>query len=175
MSAQQILLGLLESGPRHGYDLKREYEARFPELRPLRFSQIYATLARLDRDGLVTLIGESGGQGPDRKEYAITDSGVSDLETWLATPLPADEPPRGELFLKVALALLSGRDAAPLLAAQRALHMEQMRALTRRKAAATSEAEIVVSDFGLFHLEADLQWIEHTSKRLSGLAAELRR
>jgi len=173
-STQRVLLGLLEQAPRHGYDLKREYDERFPNLRPLRFSQIYSTLARLDRDGLVTLVAEGAGQGPDRKEYAITDSGVSDLEQWLATPLPVDEPPRGELFLKVTLALLSGREADTVLEAQRAVHMTRMRELTAAKASAVREAETVLADYTLFHLEADLRWIDHTTKRLRGLAQEYR-
>lgn len=175
MSTQQILLSLLDGHPSHGYDLKREYETRFPNLRPLRFSQIYSTLSRLDRDGLVTLVGESGGNGPDRKEFAITESGVSDLESWLAAPLPVDEAPRGELFLKVSLALLSGRDAKPFLEAQRARHMARMRELTSQKKAAQSDTEIVVCDFSLFHLEADLRWIDHTAERLARLKAEFQR
>ncbi len=172
MSTQQILLGLLEQAPCHGYDLKREYEARFPDLRPLRFSQIYSTLGRLDRDGLVTLVSEGGGQGPDKKQYALTDSGVSELEEWLATPIPVGDPPQGELFLKVALALLSGRSARPLLKAQRSAHQARMRELTKEKTGATSEASIVLCDYSLFHLDADLRWIDHTVRRLDKLAAE---
>lgn len=175
VSTQQILLSLLDGHPSHGYDLKREYEARFPNLRPLRFSQIYSTLARLDRDGLVTLVDESGGNGPDRKQYAITESGVSELQTWLHAPLPVDEAPRGELFLKVSLALLSGRDAAPFLEAQRARHMARMRELTAQKRTASSDTEIVICDFSLFHLEADLRWIDHTAERLSRLQMEFTR
>ncbi len=175
MSTQQILLSLLDGHPSYGYDLKREYDERFPNLKPLRFSQIYSTLSRLDRDGLVTLVGESGGNGPDRKQYAITESGVSDLETWLSAPLPVDEAPKGELFLKVSLALLSGRDAQPFLEAQRARHMARMREVTSQKRNADSETEIVVCDFTLFHLEADLSWIDHTTERLSRLKVEFKR
>lgn len=173
MSTQQILLGLLERAPCHGYDLKREYEARFPDLRPLRFSQIYSTLGRLDRDGLVTLVSEGGGQGPDKKQYAVTPSGVSELEDWLAAPIPVGDPPQGELFLKVALALLSGRSARPLLTAQRNAHQARMRELTKEKAGADSEATVVLCDYSLFHLEADLKWIDHTVRRLDRLASEL--
>lgn len=172
-ATQHVLLGLLDGSPRHGYDLKREYDHRFPGLRPLRFSQIYSTLGRLDRDGLVTLIDESAGQGPDRKQYAITPSGISDFETWLATPLDPGEPPQGELFLKVTLALLSGRDAQRLLQTQRDAHMAQMRALRASKKAAQTEADAILCDYGLFHLEADIKWMEHTQSRLARLATEL--
>lgn len=170
---QHILLGLLDVAPRHGYDIKREYDQRFSGLRPLRFSQIYSTLARLDRDGLVTLVEESSEQGPDRKQYAITESGVGDLESWFDTPLPPDEPPQGELFLKVTLALLSGRDAAQLITAQRAVHMDHMRQLRSDKRSATSEADRVLADYAIFHLDADIKWMEHTEKRLARLAEEV--
>lgn len=172
-ATQHVLLGLLDGSPRHGYDLKREYDDRFPGLRPLRFSQIYSTLARLDRDGLVTLLDEHAGQGPDRKQYAITPTGISDLETWLTTPLDAGEPPQGELFLKVTLALLSGRDPGGLLEAQRSAHMKQMRTLRADKKAADTEADAILCDYGLFHLEADIKWMEHTQSRLARLSSEL--
>lgn len=170
---QHVLLGLLDMSPRHGYDLKREYDTRFPALRPLRFSQIYSTLARLDRDGLVTLVDETAGQGPDRKQYAITPTGIGDLETWLSTPLPPDEPPQGELFLKITLALLSGRDAAEVITTQRDVHMEHMRTLRTSRRAATGEAERIMADYQLFHLEADIKWMEHTQDRLDRLDQEL--
>lgn len=170
---QHVLLGLLDIAPRHGYELKRQYESRFSSLRPLRFSQIYSTLARLDRDGLVTLTEESAGRGPDRKEYAITASGVSDFEAWLTTPLAPDDPPQGELFIKVTLALLSDRPAAPLLEAQRTVHLDHMRVLRERKQQATSEAERIVADYGMFHLGADITWMEHTQDRLDRLRQEL--
>ena len=172
MSTQQILLGLLNVAPRHGYELKREYEDRFPNLKPLRFSQIYSTLSRLDRDGLVTLVSEGAGQGPDRKQYAITPSGISDLEDWLSSPIPVGDPPQGELFLKIALALLSGQKADGLLEAQREAHMAHMRTLRTRKESAESEADAVLADYGLFHLEADLKWIDHTTERLIRLSQE---
>lgn len=170
---QHVILGLLDVAPRHGYELKQEYTSRFPGLRPLQFSQIYSTLARLDRDGLVTLVEESAGQGPDRKQYAITASGIGDFESWLSTPLAPDEPPQGELFLKVTLSLLGGRDAAGLLAAQRQVHMDHMRTLRTTRRSADTEAERVLADYGLFHLEADIKWMEHTQERLARLSEEL--
>ncbi len=175
MSMPLVLLGFLEPSPRHGYDLKREYDERFPNFRPLRYGQIYATLARLDRDGLVTLARESVGRGPDRKEYAITPSGVTELEEWLSTPLEVGKPANSELFLKVALALLSERPADQLLVAQREVHLERMRQLTQAKREAQSDADVVLYDFELFHLEADLKWIDHTERRLDQLAQEFNR
>jgi DNA-binding PadR family transcriptional regulator len=72
-------LGLLEGSSRHGYDLKRSYDRRFGEVKPIRFGQVYRTLSQLERDGLVEVVGVEAGSGPDRKRYAITPEGVTDL------------------------------------------------------------------------------------------------
>ena len=83
MNVPYGLLGLLEEGPRHGYDLKHSYDRLFAPGKPLKFGQVYATLGRLERDGLVASVSEEPGKGPDRKLFAITDDGVTDLDTWL--------------------------------------------------------------------------------------------
>ena len=173
MSVAPALLGLLQSGPRHGYDLKRAYDERFGQSRPLAYGQVYATLARLLRNGLVEVESEPG-DGPDRKRYAITDAGVSDVEQWLAQPEKPEPYLQSTLYTKVVLALLTGRDAADVLDTQRAEHLRLMRELTRRKADGDL-ADQLVSDHALFHLEADLRWLELTAARLEPLAATLAR
>lgn len=172
MSFQHALLGLMERSPRHGYDLKRAYDQLFADMRPLRFSQIYATLARLQRDGLVELVDGPAGLGPDRKTYAITREGVTDLEEWYREPEPAQSPIDSALFLKITLALLSGRPAEEILDRQRAVHTERMRQLTRAKQGATDHEQALL-DYALFHLEADLRWIDHTAQRLDELRRDL--
>jgi DNA-binding PadR family transcriptional regulator len=162
----------MEGIPRHGYDLKRSYDELFAEMRPLRFSQIYATLARLERDGLVELVEGENGLGPERKTYAITDDGVTDLEQWFAEPEPAQSPIDSTLFLKVTMALLSGRPARKIIERQRSLHNARMRELTKAKATAT-DAEAALLDYALFHLEADLRWMDHTALRLDVLKRSL--
>lgn len=174
MSVPHTLLGLLEDGPRHGYELKREYDERFSGDRPLAFGQVYATLARLLRNGLVEIDAVEAGEGPERKRYAITDLGVTDLEEWLGRPEPAEPHLQTVLFTKVALALLSGRPATALLDVQRAAHLKRMRELTALKARGDLPAKLV-ADYALFHLEADLRWLELTAARLDQLAAELGR
>ena len=82
MTISYALLGLLEEADRHGYDLKQSYDRRFGAIRPLRFGQVYRTLAQLQRDGLVAIAGVEAGAGPDRKRYSITAEGVTDLERW---------------------------------------------------------------------------------------------
>ncbi|MGI8330480.1 PadR family transcriptional regulator [Actinomadura scrupuli] len=173
MTVPLALLGLLEREPSHGYDLKRDYDAYFGRHRPLPFSQVYATLSRLARDGKV-LVGEpEPGAGPDRKRYVITDLGATEVETWLAEPVEAEPHLQTVLFTKVVLALMLDRDAEAYLDAQRAAHLRRMRELTEIKRTGPL-VDRLLADHGLFHLEADLRWIELTTARLDALASQVR-
>jgi DNA-binding PadR family transcriptional regulator len=168
MSVPLTLLGLLERQPSHGYDLKRDYDALFGRGKPLPFGQVYATLGRLARDGKVTAGQSEPGAGPDRKRYAITTVGRREVEAWLAEPVEAEPHLQTLLFTKVVLALLLGQDAGGYLDAQRAAHLRRMRELTRIKQTGPL-VDALLADHGLFHLEADLRWIEVTSARLGAL------
>ena len=173
MSLGHAFLGLLEDHPRHGYELKHLYDDRFGPSQPVKFGQVYTTLARLLRDGLVAIAAVEAGGGPDRKLYVITSEGVADLEQWL---VEAQVPPsfgRNVLFTKVVVALMSGRSADEVLDVQRAAHLVRMRELTDTKRRG-DVADALASDFELFHLEADLRWIELTVARLDTLAAAVR-
>ncbi|MDQ3645615.1 MAG: PadR family transcriptional regulator [Actinomycetota bacterium] len=173
MSVPHVLLGLLEDGPRHGYELKREYDTLFAYSKPLRFGQVYSTLARLRRDGLIDVSSEEPGRGPDRKLYGITDDGASDLNDWLARPESAEPFIQNVLFMKVCLALLSGRSAQDYLELQRAEHQRRMRELTRMKSDENDPATALLADYALFHLEADLRWIDLAEARLDRLRKEI--
>jgi DNA-binding PadR family transcriptional regulator len=172
MTVPIALLGLLEREPSHGYDLKREYDAHFGRDKPLSFGQVYSTLARLTRDGKVFAAESEPGAGPERKRYVITDRGVSELETWLSEPVTPEPHLQAVLFEKVVLALMSGRPAQQYLDAQRSAHLERMRELTQRKRQG-DVADALLADHGLFHLEADLRWIDTTVARLGALAKEV--
>jgi len=166
------LLGLLEGGPSHGYELKRSYDTKFSPDRPLPFGQVYATLSRLQRDGFVVVEGLEAGSGPDRKTYAVTEAGRAALDEWLAEPEPPEPHLQAVLFTKVVLALLSERSAARFLDLQRAAHLDRMRSLTELR----REGDLIdslLADHALFHLEADLRWIDLTESRLDALAAEV--
>jgi DNA-binding PadR family transcriptional regulator len=166
------ILGLLDREPSHGYELKRDYDAYFSRGRPLPFGQVYATLARLTRDGK-TIVGEAEpGAGPDRKRYTITESGRIEVETWLAEPIPAEPHLQTDLFVKVVLSLMLGRRADEYLDAQRSTHLRRMRELTELKQGG-SLVDALLADHGLFHLEADLRWIDLTAARLGALAEEV--
>jgi DNA-binding PadR family transcriptional regulator len=172
VSFPETLLGLLELVPRHGYDLKREYDTRFGQQRPVKSAQVYSTLSRLNRDGAVMVVGVERVDGPDRTTYALTPDGVTHLERWLAEPEDAAPYLQSAVYVKVVLALLSGRPAEQILKTQRAAHIAVMRTLTERKRGA-DQATTLACDFSLFHLEADLRWLEHTAARLNRLAEEL--
>lgn len=172
MSIPFALLGLLEKEPSHGYDLKREYDARFGRDKPVPFGQVYATLARLARDGSVTPGEIEPGGGPDRKRFFITQSGRRDFEQWLAEPVKPEPHLQNVLFTKVVLALMLGRSAERYLDVQRAAHLTRMRELTEFKRSGDF-VDALLADHGLFHLEADLRWIDVTAARLPMLAAEV--
>ncbi len=179
MSTAHVLLGLLARGERHGYDLKREYDARFPKARPLAFGQVYATLDRLLRDGLVTTAGTERAGGPERTTYILSEAGRTALADWLAAveePAPYVVNP---LFAKVVVALLCGNDdggtaAANYLRAQRAAHLERMRSYTATKADPASPlGEVLAADHALVHLDADLRWIDTALARMTALSQEV--
>jgi DNA-binding PadR family transcriptional regulator len=172
MSMPNIILGLLEREPRHGYELRRLYDERFAADRSVSAAQIYAALSRLERRGRVLVQGIEPGNGPDRRVYAITEQGVTDLSRWLQEPEPPQRGKQNVLFAKVVLAMLTGRDPQRFLDLQRQAHVHRMRELTRFKRAA-GLGEMLLADHALFHVEADLRWLEVTAQRLDDLREEL--
>lgn len=169
MSIGHTLLGLLESGPRHGYDLKRAFDEKFGHDRPLHYGQVYSTMSRLLKNGLVEVEGVEQGEGPERKRYAITEAGITDVQRWLATPEKPEPYLQSVLYTKVVLALLTHRNATEILDTQRSEHLRMMRILTDRKRKGDL-ADQLICDHALFHLEADLRWLELTAARLGKLA-----
>jgi DNA-binding PadR family transcriptional regulator len=174
MSVPLTMLGLLEREPSHGYELKRDYDTYFGRGRPLPFGQVYATLARLARDGMVVAGEAEPGAGPERKRYVITEAGATEVETWLAEPAEPEPHLQTALFTKVVLALMLGRPADRYLDAQRSAHLRRMRELTELKQGG-GLLDVFLADYGLFHLEADLRWIEMTAARLDTLKRAVQR
>jgi DNA-binding PadR family transcriptional regulator len=173
MSVPLTLLGLLERGPSHGYDLKRDYDAYFGRGRQLRYSQVYATLSRLARDGKAVAGPVEQEAGPERRRYVITEAGADDVERWLTEPVPPEPDLQSELFAKVVLALMLERPADSYLDAQRAAHLKRMRELTALKQAG-DPLDVLLADHSLYRLEADLRWIDHTAARLDLLERTVR-
>jgi DNA-binding PadR family transcriptional regulator len=173
VTVSYALLTLLEENERHGYDLKRAYDQRFEGARELSFGAVYRTLSQLVRGGQVAVVAVEPGAGPERKRYAITAAGVTDLQRWLGEPEDPQPHLQAVLFMKVVLALVSGRPAKAFLRAQRSRHVTRMRELTTKRRGASASGALQL-DYELFHIEADLRWIDHAETRLTDIAAEVR-
>ncbi|MDW3849909.1 PadR family transcriptional regulator [Micromonospora sp. BRA006-A] len=173
MTVPLTLLGLLEREPSHGYDLKRDYDTFFGRGKPLPYGQVYSTLSRLARDGKVVVGDVAPGAGPDRKRYVITDRGATEVEHWLTEPVEPEPHLQTLLFTKVVLALMLDRPAEEYLDTQRAAHLRRMRELTEIKRGGEL-VDVMLADHGLYHLEADLRWIETTGARLDALRKAVR-
>jgi DNA-binding PadR family transcriptional regulator len=173
MTVPLTLLGLLEREPSHGYELKRDYDMFFGRGKPLSYGQVYGTLSRLARDGKAIAGPAEHGEGPERRRYVITEQGVAEVEKWLAEPIPPEPHLQSELFAKVVLALMLDRPATRYLDAQRGAHLQRMHELTALKEDG-NVIDILLADYGLHHLEADLLWIDHAEARLDTLAQAVR-
>jgi len=177
VSTVHVLLGLLSRGARHGYELKRDHDQRLPRAKPIAFGQVYATLGRLQRDGLVEEVERDRAGGPDRTSYALTDAGREALASWLDTIEPPAPHVTSALLAKVVVALLIDDPdrARRYLGAQRAAHAARIRELTRAKTAAEATlGEIVAADYAINHLDADLRWLDTTVGRVADLHREVR-
>ena len=168
MSVPHAVLGLLEQGPRHGYELKRLVDRYFSPGHPVAFAQVYSTLGRLEHRGRVRVDAVERAEGPDRRRYAITTDGVAELEQWLRSPLAPEPHLQAALFTKVVLAILSGRPVTPIVDEERTAHLARMRELTAVRRTAPLPVALL-ADYALFHLEADLRWLELTSARVDDL------
>ena len=173
MSVRHALLGLLSEGPKYGHQLRQEFEATTGDVWPLNVGQVYTTLQRLERDGLVESDDEST-EGPQR-DYRITASGREELDRWLRTPPDMTEPPRDELVIKVLVAIsLPDVDVADVLQVHRRYLVELMQQWTRLK---EDEADFdlslaLVVDAELFRLDSVIRWLDAVDGRLRRYAVE---
>jgi DNA-binding PadR family transcriptional regulator len=167
VSVPHALLALLSEGPKHGLRLQNEFEARTGEVWPLNVGQVYTTLQRLERDGLVET--DDGTSERSQKRYRITSQGDRELSEWLRTPTELVPPPRDELVIKVLVALrVPGTDVHEILQVHRRHVIETMQRYTQVKAAASEDdtALALVADAELFRLEAIVRWLDGADVRL---------
>ena len=165
MSVPHALLALLSDGPKYGLRLQNEFEARTGEVWPLNVGQVYTTLQRLERDGLV----EGDAEGERQKRYRLTSAGARELADWLRTPPELVPPPRDELVIKVLVALqVPGTDVHEILQVHRRHVVEVMQRYTRIKAEAAEDDVplALVADSELFRLEAIVRWLDAADVRL---------
>ncbi|WP_327350644.1 helix-turn-helix transcriptional regulator [Streptomyces sp. NBC_01304] len=167
MSVRHALLALLSEGPKYGLRLRQEFEERTGEVWPLNTGQVYTTMQRLERDGLVESDPDDTAEGP-QKLYQITPAGAEELDVWLRTPPPADAPPRDELVIKVLVGLrLPGVDVRDVLQAHRRHTIAQMKQYTRLKEDAADDLSLLlVADAQLFRLESVVRWLDAVEGRL---------
>ena len=173
MSVPHALLALLSEEPKYGLRLQNEFEARTGEVWPLNVGQVYTTLQRLERDGLVEA-DDGAGRSQKQRRYRITPAGAHELADWLRTPPDLVPPPRDELVIKVLVALqVPGIDVHEILQVHRRHVIEVMQRYTRIKAeAAENDVPLaLVADAELFRLEAIVRWLDAADVRLKQLPA----
>jgi DNA-binding PadR family transcriptional regulator len=173
MNVPLALLGLLTVADFHGYDLKQLYDRVISPGRPLKQGQVYATLQRLERDGNIAMVAVEKDEGPERRRFGLTARGKREVQDWLDRPEEPAPYLQSELFAKVLIAVLAGASVHQLLDTQRAAHLERMRELTRQRREGSLPGALL-ADFSLFHLEADLRWLEVTAGRIDQLASHVR-
>ena len=167
MSVPHALLALLSGGPKYGLRLQNEFESRTGEVWPLNVGQVYTTLQRLERDGLVET--DESEAERSQKRYRITPDGERELTDWLHTPPDLVPPPRDELVIKVLVALqIPDADVHEILQDHRRHVVEVMQRYTRIKAAADEGdvAVALVADAELFRLEGIVRWLDAADVRL---------
>jgi DNA-binding PadR family transcriptional regulator len=167
VSVRHALLGLLAEGPKYGLQLRQEFEAETGDVWPLNVGQVYTTLQRLERDGLVESV-DTEDEGP-QKGFQITADGAEELDQWLRTPPDLSSPPRDELVIKVLVALrMPGVDVHDVIQIHRRHLVELMQQWTRLK---ESEADsdlafALVVDAELFRLDSVVRWLDTADGRL---------
>jgi len=174
MSIRHSLLALLQDRPRYGYQLRTEFEDRTGSSWPLNIGQVYTTLDRLERDGLVQ---KDGGDGDGHVMYSITPAGRSDVRDWFTAPVSRTSPPRNELAIKLALGLtIPGTDIGAVIQAQRAVSIRALQEYTktRRETASLQRpadtARLMVLDSLIFQTEAEVRWLDLCEARLMQLS-----
>ncbi|WP_448256458.1 PadR family transcriptional regulator [Microbacterium aurum] len=171
MSVRQSLLAILDQGPCYGYQLRAEFDRRTGSTWPLNVGQIYNTLDRLERDGLVEK-GDVDEQG--HVYWQITDAGSAEVRQWWAAPVERSGGTRDEFAIKLAVAAtLPGVDVSAVIQTQRAASLRQLQELTRAKYAGSDPdgpeelAWSLVVDSMIFAAEAEARWLDHTEQRLA--------
>jgi DNA-binding PadR family transcriptional regulator len=171
VSVRQSLLAILDQGPCYGYQLRAEFDRRTGSTWPLNVGQIYNTLDRLERDGLV----EKGDIDEHGHVYwQITDAGAAEAHAWLTSPVQRSQGTRDELAIKLAVAAtLPGVDVTDIIQTQRRASLAQLQELNRAKYAGANPdgpeelAWSLVVDSMIFAAEAEVRWLDHSEQRLA--------
>lgn len=167
MAIKQSLLALLLEEPSYGYQLKTKFEEHTGGVWPLNIGQVYTTLTRCERDGLVNV---QATDDEGRVRYEITKQGRYEVGLWFEEAVPREDPERDELAIKLALAVALGRkDALDILTMQRSEAMRILQTLTRNKHRADLAGDLattLVLDRQIFAIEAEARWLDMCEARL---------
>jgi len=175
VSVRHALLALLSEGPKYGLQLREEFEARTGEVWPLNVGQVYTTLQRLERDGLVSAddASQDGREKTPQNIFRITAEGQRELVGWLRTPPDLSSPPRDELVMKILVATrVPGTDVPEVIQVHRRYLVELMQQWTRiKEAEADSDLSLaLVVDAELFRLDAVIRWLDAADGRIKRAA-----
>jgi len=174
VSIRKGLLAMLDSGPRYGAQLRTEFEARTGATWPLNVGQVYTTLARLDRDGLVEADGQDRG---GHISYRITEAGSQEVAQWFASPVEREAPARDELAIKLAFAVtVPGLDVRSLIGRQRTATLGALQDYTALKDSRFDDPDelpwLLVLESLIFGAEAEVRWLDHVEARVARAAEQ---
>ncbi len=174
MSIRQGLLAMLDNGPRYGAQLRAEFETRTGATWPLNVGQVYTTLARLERDGLVEAEGQDGA---GHISYRITDAGSREVALWFASPVEREAPARDELAIKLAFAVtVPGLDVRTLIGRQRTATLGALQDYTALKDSLYDDPDelpwLLVLESLIFGAEAEVRWLDHVEARVARAAEQ---
>jgi DNA-binding PadR family transcriptional regulator len=175
VAVRDVLLHLLDEGPRHGYQLKLDFEARTGGIWPLNVGQVYTTLDRLQRDGLVA---ELDGEDDPHRSFEITEEGRREVKEWLRSSPVDAAPARDELIMKVLVTVAhGGHDALALIDEQRSALLAALQRGRRelRARAADAVEERLAHDALLTRIEADVSWLDRCEEQVRTALPEARR
>ncbi len=175
MSVKHALLALLSEGPKYGLQLREEFEANTGQVWPLNVGQVYTTLQRLERDGLVAAADSGAGDPGPQKAYWITEAGSADLAEWLKVPPDLSVPPRDDLVMKVLIAVrVPGTDVSEVIQAHRRYLVQLMQEWTRLKEDDNGRdpAFSLVVDSELFRIDSVVRWLDAAEARLRRALAD---
>jgi DNA-binding PadR family transcriptional regulator len=172
MAVKEGLLALLDVGPMHGYQMKNAFEETTAGLWQLNGGQVYTTLDRMVRDGLVKPASDVTADDARQQPYEITEAGRVELGRWWNAVVSDDAPPRDELVLKVLMAIRRDHTHALAVITHQRTALFQLLQQHRRGNRATSEsdtqrlADELSVDSLVVRAEADLRWLDLCESRL---------
>jgi DNA-binding PadR family transcriptional regulator len=161
---QEVVLAMLAKEPSHGYELRsRLSEALGPLGEGINAGQIYVTLTRLEKAGLIISerVEHGAADRPERKIYVLTPAGEHKVAEWL-TEVSWPKPDLAEFHLKlIAAAAAHLADPISIVDAQR---RELFRRLRDAQQAALIEPDgsngALLLEGVVLRLQADLRWLE---------------